>query len=211
VHPQANGHLLMASAYLKALGCDGNIGDITVDMKGASSASAGHQATGSNGSAEVVSTRWPFCFDADPKSPGSDRSILPFCTFNQDLNRLTLRVKNLEGAKAKVTWGTESKEFTKEQLADGINLAAEFARTPFDGAFAAFINAVRLKQEYETPMIKNMISNFRAFAKEIKTDPAFAAALENVKSKMIAQHEKLDAEARKLLVPVKHMIRVEGL
>src|SRR4029079_19502387 len=69
VHPQANGHLLMASAYLKALGCDGNIGDITGDMKGAASASEGHQATGSKGSVAVTSTKWPFCFDADPKSP----------------------------------------------------------------------------------------------------------------------------------------------
>jgi lysophospholipase L1-like esterase len=211
VHPQANGHLIMASVYLKALGCDGDIGAITVDMKGATTASAGHEATGSHGTAEVVSTKWPFCFDADPLSSGSDRSILPFCTFNQDLNRFTLRVKNLDAPKAKVTWGAESKEFTKEQLANGINLAAEFARTPFDGAFAALINAVRLKQEYETPMIKNMISNFRGFAKEIKTDPEFASALENVKNRMMAKHEKLDAEARKLLVPVKHTIRVEGL
>jgi lysophospholipase L1-like esterase len=211
VHPQANGHLLMASAYLKALGCDGNIGKITVDMKGASSASEGHQATGSNGSAEVVSTKWPFCFDADPKSSGSDRSILPFCSFNQDLNRLTLRVKNLDAAKAKVTWGTESKEFTKEQLATGINLAAEFTKTPFDGAFAAFINAVRMKQEYETPMIKGMISGFRSFAADAKADPEFGAALETLKKKMMAKQESLDAAARKFLVPVKHAIKVEGL
>jgi lysophospholipase L1-like esterase len=211
VHPQANGHLLMASAYLKALGCDGNIGDITVDMKGASSASEGHQATGSKGSAEVVSTKWPFCFDADPKSPGSNRSILPYCTFNQDLNRLTLRVKNLDAAKAKVTWGAESKEFTKEQLATGINLAAEFTKTPFDGAFASLINAVRLKQEYETPMIKGMITNFRNFAGDVKADPEFAAALETLKKKMLAKQESLDAAARKFLVPVKHTIRVEGM
>ena len=31
-----------------------------------------------------------------------------------------------------VTWGEQTKEFTKEQLAAGINLAAEFDKTPFD-------------------------------------------------------------------------------
>ena len=32
VHPDANGHLVMAYAFLKGLGCDGNIGTITVDL-----------------------------------------------------------------------------------------------------------------------------------------------------------------------------------
>ena len=32
VHPDDNGHLVMAYAFLKALGCDGDIGKITVDL-----------------------------------------------------------------------------------------------------------------------------------------------------------------------------------
>lgn len=211
VHPGANGHLLMASAYLEALGCDGNIGAIMVDMKGAASASEGHQVAGSNGVAEVTSTKWPFCFEGDAKSPSSMRSILPYCDFNEKLNRFTLRVKNLEAPKAKVTWGSESMEFTKEQLAKGINLAAEFTRTPFDGAFASFINAVRLKQEYETPMIKGMVTGFRQFNADVKADPEFAAAVETIKRKMMAKQQDLEAAARKFLVPVKHTIKVEAL
>ncbi len=113
VHPNANGHLLMAAAFLKGLGVDGNIGDITVDMKGQGAASDGHRITGTNGTVEIESTKWPFCFTGDEKSSGGTRSILPFCDFNEKLNRLTLRVKNLDAAKAKVTWGTESKEFTQ--------------------------------------------------------------------------------------------------
>ncbi len=113
VHPQPNGHLLMAAAFLKGLGCDGNIGEITVDMKGASSGSTGHQTTGANGAADVSSTTWPFCFEGDAKSSSGTRSILPFCKFNEELNRLTLRVTNLDTPKAKVTWGAESKEFTQ--------------------------------------------------------------------------------------------------
>ena len=211
VHPGPNGHLLMAAAFLKGLGLDGNIGEITIDMKGTSSATEGHRASGSNGSAEIESTKYPFCFDGDEKSSGGTRSILPFCKFNEELNRLTLRVKNLDAAKAKVSWGAESKEFTKEQLTAGINLAAEFTKTPFDTAFFTFINAVRLKQEYETPMIKNMITGFRSFANDAKDDAEFAGAIETLKKKMLGGQEKLDAAARGFLVPVKHTITVEAM
>lgn len=209
VHPGANGQLLMAAAFLKGLGVDGGIGTITVDMNGASSASDGHQAAGSNGSAEVTSVKWPFCFDGDAKT--GTRSILPFCDFNEKLNRLTLKVKNLTASKAKVSWGTESKEFTKEQLASGINLAAEFTKTPFDGAFMKFMAAVGAKQAYETPMIKGLITNFRSFEGDAKADPEFAAALETLKRKMMVKQQALEAEARKLLVPVTHTIKVEAL
>lgn len=212
VHPGANGHLLMAMAYLKGLGCDGNIGEITVDLKGKSTASPGHKIIGNNGAnIELESTTWPFCFDADLKASGSTRSILPFCSFNDDLNRLTLRVKNLDAAKAKVTWGTESKEFSKEQLTKGINLAAEFNKTPFDGAFTKFMGAIATKQAYETPMIKGMVTNFRNFEADVKEDAEFAAALGTLKKKMLSKQQKLDAEARKNLEPVKHTLTVEAV
>src|SRR6185437_5103674 len=32
VHPNNNGHLIMAYAFLKALGCDGDLGTISVDL-----------------------------------------------------------------------------------------------------------------------------------------------------------------------------------
>jgi lysophospholipase L1-like esterase len=209
VHPGANGQLLMASAFLKALGLDGEIGTITIDMKGAAKASEGHQVEGANGVATVTSTKWPFCFEGDAKA--GLRSILPFCDFNEKLNRLTLRVVNLDAAKAKVTWGSESKEFTKEQLAKGINLAAEFAKTPFDAAFAKFMGAVAAKQAYETPMIKSMVTGFRNFATDVKEDAEFAAALETLKRKLMTKQEKLDAAQRALLAPVKHTIKVSGV
>ena len=210
VHPQPNGHLLMAAAFLKGLGCDGNIGAITVDLSGSSSGSKGHQTNGSNGTAEITSTVWPFCFEGDAKSPQGTRSILPFCKFNDELNRLTLHVKNLNAPKAKVTWGVETKEFAKEQLEKGINLMAEFEKTPFDQAFFTFMNAVRLKQEYETPMIKNMVSGFRSFTNDAKSDPEFASALETLKKKLVEKQEKLDTAERQFLVPVKHTIKVEA-
>ena len=219
VHPQPNGHLLMAAAYLKGLGLDGNIGDITVDYAtGRAQATEGHvvgqagrNTSGKGISVDLTSTTYPFCFEGDEKSSNGTRSILPFCDFNQALNRLTLRVSNFTASKAKVTWGAESKEFTKEQLSAGINLAAEFTKTPFDTAFFNFMNGVRKKQEFETPMIKGMITNFRNFAEDVSQDPQFAAALETLKKKMLVKQEKLDAADRELLVPVKHRIVIEAI
>jgi lysophospholipase L1-like esterase len=205
VHPGPNGHVLMAAAFLKGLGLAGNIGDITVDMHGASTATDGHQASGSNGVANVTSTKWPFFLDPAMKS------ILPFCNFNEALNRFTLRVKNLDAAKAKVTWGTETKEFSKEQLTAGLNLNDAFEKSPFENAFIALVIAVNNKQAYETPMIKGMITNFRNFAGDVKDDAEFAAALDTLKKKMLAKQEKLDAAARATLVPVQHTIKVEAV
>jgi len=208
-HPAPAGQLLMAQAFLKALGMDGAIGTITVDAKGAT-ASEGHRVISSaDGTIELESSRWPFCFDADPKNPGSTRSILPFTNFNEELNRLTLVVKDLSKAKAKVTWGTQSKEFTKEQLEAGINLAAEFSATPFDEPFMKLMEAVATKQQFETTAIKNLVTNFRLFGEDAKSDAELAAAFETVRKKVGEKHAAHHASARKRIQPVKHTVKVE--
>ena len=119
-----------------------------------------------------------------------------------------MTVKNLDTAKAKVTWGDQSMEFTKEQLAAGVNLAAEFRKTPFDQQFLNFTNAIAQKQDYETNMIKGMVTNFRSFAGEVKDDAEFAGALEVLKKKMLAKQEKLGEASLKQLPAVKHTITV---
>ena len=127
VHPGPNGHLVIAYAFLKAMGLDGKIGTINVDMNGATTSTAGHKIlSASSGIISIESTRYPFCF-IDTRS----RSILPFIPFNQDLNRYTLIVSNLPTETAEIKWGEVSKIFTKEQLEAGINLAAEFLDNPF--------------------------------------------------------------------------------
>lgn len=209
-HPGANGHLLMAHAILKGLGVTGDIGEITVDLKGSGSVKGGHRILGgSSGTLEVESTTWPYCFDGNPVGSGSTRSIVPFTTFNEDLNRFILKVANLDAPKARVTWGTESKEFSKEALAQGVNLNAEFAKTPFDEPFQQLLSAVQAKQSYETPMIKGMVTNFRHFAADARSDAEFTAALEVLKKKMMAKQQQLDSAARAKLVPVKHTLKVE--
>ncbi len=211
-HPAAAGQLLMAQAFLKALGFDGEIGTITVDMKGECAASSGHVfKSGRGGSVTLESTKWPFVFDADPKSAGSNRSILPFTSFNQDLNRLTLQVKNLGSAKAKVAWGGQSKEFTREQLEAGVNLAAEFTKTPFDAAFANLTNAIAQKESFETTLIKSLVTHMRVVAAEAAEEPKVAAALAKLKQKLAGEHAKMDANVRKQIQPVTHTIKVEEI
>ena len=212
-HPGPNGQLLMAYAFLKALGVDGDIGTFTVDLKGMTTATEGHKVLSSGaGKAELESTRWPFCFDADPKAANSTRSITPFAPFNQDLNRLTLKVKNFGAANAaKVTWGGVAKDFTKEQLEAGVNLAAEFPATPFDAQFGKLMGVLSQKQNFETTMIKNLVTNFRQFANDAKADPELAKAFDTVRTKLQSRQQALDTEARQQLVPVKHTLTVTAL
>jgi lysophospholipase L1-like esterase len=207
-HPGPNGQLLMAYAFLKGLGLDGNVGEITVDLGGKPTASEGHKVLEAvGGKVELESARWPFCFDGDGKSSGSTRSIIPFVPFNHDLNRLTLKVKGLEAGSAKVTWGSESKEFTRDQLSQGINLAAEFAKTPFDESFAKLQQAVANKQNFETMLIKQIVTNFR-FIPDLANDAEARAAVKTLNARLMVRHEQLDKEVHAQLTPVKHTLTV---
>ena len=136
VHPDSNGHLVMAYAYLKALGASGDIGKISVDLAAdKADATAGHKVLSCKaGAVELESTRYPFCFYGDPKQTNSTRGVLEFLPFNQDLNRFILVVSG-PADHYKVTWGKTSKEFSASQLKEGINLAAEFLDNPFSEAF----------------------------------------------------------------------------
>lgn len=208
-HPGPNGQLIMAYAFLKAMDLDGKIGEITLDAKGEATASDGHQVISSKaGSAEIESRRWPFCFEGDAKSSGGTRSIVPFVPFNEDLNRFVLKVKNVDAPKAKVTWGAASQEFTKEQLAKGINLAAEFSATPFDASFQKLIAAVGAKQALETVMIKQVITNFRGIPGDLRDEAEVTGALKTLTDRLLAKRQSLEAIVRAQLVPVKHTISV---
>ncbi len=209
VHPGPNGHLLMAYAFLKAMGIDGQIGTVTVDLKGKAAASEGHKVLGGEaGKVELESSRYPFCFSGDEKSPKGTRSILPYVPFNADLNRFTLVVKNLDGAKAKVTWGAASKTFAKEDLEKGINLAAEFPENPFAEPFRKLESMVVAKQTLETGMIKAVINQFPRTIDAMAKDKAAEASVEALRKQMIETQEKLGASIRSSVLPVKHAITV---
>jgi hypothetical protein len=153
----------------------------------------------------------PNTAEGDPKASNGTRSILPFLPFNQDLNRFTLKVTNFTASKAKVTWGSESREFTKDQLSAGINLAAEFSATPFDEPFKKVMSAVAAKQAFETGMIKGMITGFRMFQAESQRDPEWKTIFEKLTGKLSSRHKELEAEVHKTITPVKHTLTITAI
>ncbi len=210
VHPGANGHLVMAYAFLKALGLDGDLGSITLDLgSGKADTTGGHQVISSaDGSLEIESTRYPFCFNGDAKDPSGTASILPFSSFNQDLNRLTLKVKNLNSSNADVTFGKSTKSFTKEQLQAGVNLAAEFLDNPFVDQFNRVLIEVAQKQNYETSIIKGFITNFRQLPATLTDDAEVQAALNTLRGKMFAADDAARAKAKAAVTPVRFSLVV---
>ena len=148
VHPSFGGHLAIAYAFLKAMGCEGDIGLITVDAAtGIATGSADHSIVAVDDEGVwVESTRYPFCFTDDPSGLQSTRLMLSSVPFNQELNRYILRVTGATRPLV-VTWGADSKIFTPEELEVGINLAAEFSNNPFRPYFEA------LEQSPEAPVV----------------------------------------------------------
>ena len=208
VHPGPNGQLVMAYAFLKALGCDGNIGTITVDLAaGKAEATDGHKVLAcKEGAVELESSRYPFCFFGDPKDPNATTGIIEFVPFNQDLNRLTLVVKGVKGDKAKVTWGKASKEFAAADLAKGINIAAELLDNPFCDPFKKVDQAVRAQQGFETPMIKDLINKLPSMERMV---PEEKEAFQRIRAALAKKDQTLFDAAAAAVVPVKHTIKIE--
>lgn len=173
VHPDWAGHTIMAYAFLKAFGLPGDIGTFTVDLAANKvKVSKGHSVkSAAEGRFEIQSERYPFCPSVpagmnaaaypvcgqdDPARSDSIRSGMTLVPFNQDLNRLVLVVQHAGAPSYRVNWGNQSKSFSKEQLAKGVNLAEEFPVNPFSEAFAKVDAAVAAKQAYETRQVKQL-------------------------------------------------------
>ncbi len=216
VHPAWAGHMVMAYAFLTALGLKGDLGLFQVDLKrGTLKAGEGHQLVSSkDGQFEIKSSRYPFCACVqgtdtsdnypscakdDPTSDNSIRSALSLIPFNQQLNRWVLVAKNGKARTYQVTWGDQHKSFTARELARGINLAEEFPVNPFCAAFGKVDAAVAAKQAYETRQIKE---SFRS--PEAKTD------MEGVAAKTEREREPLAEAIRSAFVPVTHILKIEA-
>jgi lysophospholipase L1-like esterase len=204
-HPGPNGHLVMAYAFLKALGCDGDIGTIAVDLKSnAATASDGHNVvTAADGSVTVRSTRYPFCFYGEPDGE-TTRSMVEFIPFNQDLNRLILKVANPPAPKLQVEWGSATRTYDASELEKGINLAADFPDNPFSEPFAKAEALLKKKQESETTAI-HMIESIRDWREVLpEHEDAYKAMEEGVIQRCLADIEASASVA----VPVEHTIRI---
>jgi lysophospholipase L1-like esterase len=206
IHPAANGHLIIAYAFLKALGCDGDIGTISVDLpKNSATATDGHRVLSfTNGAIELESTRYPFCFFGNPSDPNSTRGIIEFLPFNSELNRFRLVVSGT--SRMKVTWGETSKTFSANELAKGVNLAAEFLDNPFSEPVKAVENEVRRQQEYETQGMK--WHYVPGWAKTLSEEQA---SVEKLADDVLKKARALEAAARAAVKPVKHTLKIEPL
>jgi hypothetical protein len=202
VHPDWAGQLVMAYAFLRALGLDGEIGTYTIDLRTKKAeVSYGHELLSfKNDELEIKSSRYPFCASGgDPTKDNNIRSGMTLVPFNQELNRVMLVIKNPEAKNYKVTWGAESRTYSAEQLGKGLNLAEDFAVNPFSDAFGKVDAAVAAKQAYETRQIKDLFHG-----PEGKADPEATAALtEKVRA-------PLAAAIKTAFVPVTHTIRIEA-
>jgi lysophospholipase L1-like esterase len=208
IHPDDNGHLIMAYGFLKALGCDGNIGTITVDLaNNKADATDGHKIiSSSNGTIEIESTRMPFIVPGKAEDPLSARAMLPFIPFNQDLNRLMLIVTGAGHGKVKISWGDDEKQFDAAALAKGINLAAEFPDNPFSETFANIDKAVRAQQTFETPLTKDLMLHIGSYKKMLPED---ADALAHITADAAKHDESLANAAAAAVTPVRHTIKIE--
>lgn len=160
VHPGWAGHVIMAYAFLKGMGIDGDLGTVTYDeATGKAAAANGHEVIAAkDGGISLRSTKLPF--SASPGDVKSDASISAgraLVPFDQDLNRFTLKIAHPKAAAYDVTWGETTKRFPADQLAKGVNLAAEFSIHPLSAPFKKVWDAVAAKQAYETEQIKKLV------------------------------------------------------
>jgi lysophospholipase L1-like esterase len=211
VHPSPNGHLVMAYAFLKALGCDGNIGTITVEygLSKATGTPGQEIVSYKDGTVDVKSTRYPFCFNGAPdnKDPNTTAAITTVFPFNDELNRYTLVVKGLTTPNAKNTWGTATKEYASADLAKGINLASEFLANPFVDQFNKVDNAVHAQEDQETLLFQTFMHNVADWKQRFA--PGQEAAFDQLIAGGMTHHNELYKTAADLVIPIEHTIKIE--
>ncbi len=195
IHPGWAGQTMMAFAFLHALGLDGRIADIEVDlMDGTASVSEGHRMLENRvGYVAIESHRYPICANGPLDRDDSIRSGMTLVPFQEKLNRFILRAKNAQHEQYKVTWGNESKVFAAAELLSGINLASEFANNPFCDAYKAVDERVLAKQTFETKQVQNI---FHA----AKSEEDFKKAVQSTE----VEHSKLVADIAAAYIPVRH-------
>ena len=202
VHPGWAGHVVMAAAFLQALGVDGDLGTFTMDLgSGRATVTGGHRVVSSRvGELTLKSTQYPFCAPAGGLADdNSMRSGMALTDFQSRFNRVRLVAKNATDRSYRVTWGSETRTVSANQLTEGVNLTALFQKTPFDDAFKRLDEAVGQKQNYETRQIKSLFHG-----EEGRADMKATVALTE------KTRAPLAAAIRAARVPVTHTVKIEA-
>lgn len=203
VHPDWSGQVIMAYAFLKGMGVSGDLGSISYDeATGQATAANGHEVISTaDGKISLRSTR--LAFSPGPGVTDKDTSLragLALVPFDDELNRLTFKMISPKAPAYTITWGTQSKRFTSEQVTTGVNLAKEFDESPLVPAFLKVMDAVTKKQTYETRQIKELVHGAEGAA---DMEATFALT-EKVRTKLA------DA-VQKSLKPVEHSLAITAL
>ncbi|GAA5483523.1 SGNH/GDSL hydrolase family protein [Haloferula sargassicola] len=201
VHPGWAGHVAMAYAFLKGLGFDGDLGGITV-VGDRARGSGGHEVEGmSNGTITVKSSRFPFSAGAgELTDDDSLRAGLALVPFDAELNRFTLTIERPTADRYAVTWGKETHEYSAEDLAKGVNLAADFIEHPLLEPFRKVWKAAEQKQNYETRQVKDLFHG-----------PEAAIDMDTIADLTEKVHSKLAADLAASMQPVEHRITLKPL
>ena len=201
VHPLWAGHVVMVYGFFKALGFDGDLGTIRVDLAArTATATKAHTVTGCTADAvTLVSRSYPYCAEGSITNDDSIRSGMALVPFNRDFNRLILKVSGATAKAYQITWGPTAREYTAAQLGQGINLAEDFAVNPFSEAFRKVDEAVLAKQTYEA---KQQTWKFQG------ADQRPAAEREALVQRSEAERAKLVEALAAAVVPVTHTIRI---
>ncbi len=160
VHPGWAGQVIMAYSFLKGMGLDGELGTITFDAAtGKATATAGHEVlSAAGGRITLRSNKLPFSpGPGDLKSDDSIRAGLALVPFDDELNRLVLKIAAPAATAYDVTWGESTRTYQAAELLAGVNLAKDFETHPLLPAFKKVWDAVLAKQEYETRQIKMLV------------------------------------------------------
>jgi len=204
VHPGGVGHIVIAYAFLKALGCKGDIASIELDWSTQkAAASDGHNVLSSQaGTLQMESTKYPFC----ATDPTSRVGMYELVSFNKELNRFMLTVTNLPKNRATIFWGDHSAEVSKEELEAGVNLTEKISENPFRAQFGKVHALLFQHQNFETEGLKtadNLLDNWR------KLMPGKLAEIDGIRSTLLDFAKSTAEAARTAVVPVKYPIRIE--
>lgn len=160
VHPGWAGQIIMAHAFLRAMGVEGDIGTITWDASAdKATATAGHEVLACReGRISLRSAKLPF--SPGPAAADRDDSMragMALVPFDDELNRFMLKMISPSAEAYQVTWGGISRRYTAAELLAGVSLAKDFPDHPLVPAFQAIWKAAADKQAYETRQIKMLV------------------------------------------------------
>lgn len=158
VHPSWAGHVVMAFGLFSAFGFDGDLGNFTIDLAAKTAKATGDHdfKAEADNAYTFVSRRYPFCAEGQLEKDWFIRSGMTLVPFNQQFNRMTLKVTGATALRYRVAWTNaqnmldEWHIYTRAELESGINLAADFQRSPFTNVFHRIDDLVFQKQCVES-------------------------------------------------------------